>query len=110
MISVILSLVWIETLTEEYPKAPNNPKDTAIDFSEDFSDASDSAFENVQIEVNEETSSVMDIEKGEENTFTIQLGGSYKPYDVHKFKPVVIYFIGKDEYKISGTVTVRGSE
>jgi len=44
--------------------------------------------------------------------FTIQLNPTeqYKPYDVYKFKPVLKYEVDGNEYKISGTVTVRTSE
>ncbi len=36
--------------------------------------------------------------------------GSYKPYDIHKFKPKITYYVNGESYKISGTVTVRASE
>ena len=42
--------------------------------------------------------------------FTINLNKEYKPYDVNKFKPVLTYIVDGNEYKITGTVTVRTSE
>lgn len=66
--------------------------------------------ENVIIRVDDKSSGSADINKGEEMTFTINLGGNYKPNDVHKFKPVITYEIEKEEYTMSGTVTVRASK
>ena len=44
--------------------------------------------------------------------FTIQLDTTqqYKPYDIQKFKPVLTYTVDGNEYKITGTTTVRTSE
>jgi hypothetical protein len=66
--------------------------------------------ENVYITVDEENSNSAPLEKGGENTFKIELNEKYKPYDVHKFKPVITYEIEDEEYTMSGTVTVRASE
>ena len=41
---------------------------------------------------------------------TISGLGSYKPYEIEKFKPVLKYKIGDEEYTITGSVTVRVSE
>jgi hypothetical protein len=65
---------------------------------------------NVYITVDGENSNSADINKGEENTFKIELNENYKPYDVHKFKPVITYEIEGETYTMSGTVTVRASE
>lgn len=42
--------------------------------------------------------------------FTVFGLGTYKPYDIYKFKPEITYIVGDQSYTISGTVTVRASE
>ncbi len=66
--------------------------------------------ENAQMNVDGKESGVSNLNKGEEGTFTIELNDNYKPYEVHKFKPVITYYVGDNEYTMSGTVTVRASE
>lgn len=65
---------------------------------------------DVYITVGEKESGVMDIKKGGQSTFTINLNENYKPYDVHKFKPQITYSIDEEDYTMSGTITVRASE
>lgn len=54
----------IETITEVFPKAPEDPKQTAIDFSNDFGDFTTAIFEGEDFSATEQNNLLNSIENG----------------------------------------------